>query len=117
MILLFSSQLHIKVQHELAVLFPRKIAFRAGFVQDSFAFLVSQICFDKKMIIFLCCCLVLQNDVFLLAYIKMCVFLLNCNTMLILFTIQSRFSSLFLLLFGGMEDAQLFTSILLVVCS
>lgn len=47
----------------------------------------------------------------------MCVFLLNCNTMLILFTIQSRFSSLFLLLFGGMEDAQLFTSILLVVCS
>lgn len=44
----FSSQLHIKVQHELAVLFSRKITFRAGFVQDTFAFVVSQICFDKK---------------------------------------------------------------------
>lgn len=29
--------------------------------------------FWQKMIIFLCCCLVLQNDVFLLAYINVCV--------------------------------------------
>lgn len=42
-------------------------------------------------------------------------FLLNCNTMLILFTLQSPlFCSLVCLVV--LEDAQLFTSILLVVC-